>query len=331
MTDPFDCLTASDSVQAANDDPHASRAELAARLRRCLGDAAQRLASGAVNIRHPGPLGGLLPRGSGHFHLAAELFIQLSGWTVFQFQQGELRLEAGEFLLIPARQLHSEHVGVGSDGRGFENLVIYAEDSAFRCHLAREVASGVPGILYLDMGRHAQAARIQEWLSDAVLANGEEARTTTASPDGGITPDAGPVAWAAIQSRALVTAALTALLGVLDDRQHDTAPEPTLVSRVRVMVQNQLGEHTLTVRQLATQTGYTADYLSNLFSIATGEHLSAFINRLRVERAAHLLRESTLAGKEIAWACGFSSPSYFIRAFRAHFGQTPKAWRLAKP
>jgi len=93
----------------------------------------------------------------------------------------------------------------------------------------------------------------------------------------------------------------------------------------------QLGDRTLTVRQLAAQTGYTADYLSNLFSITTGEHLSAFINRLRVERAAHLLRESTLASKEIAWACGFSSPSYFIRAFRAHFGQAPKAWRLAKP
>jgi len=329
MTDPFDCLTASDSALATNDDPHASRAELAARLRYCLGDAVQRLSGGAVDIRHPGGPEGLLPRGSGHFHLAAELFIQLSGWTVFQFQQGELRLEAGEFLLIPARQLHSEHVGAGSGGHCFENLVVYAEDGAFRCHLAREVTPGVPGILYLDMGRHAQAVRIQEWLSSAALASEERAQATAVLPDGGITPDNGAETWAAIQSRALVTAALTGLLGVLDDRQHDTSPEPVLVSRVRVMVQNQLGDRRLTVRQLAAQTGYTADYLSNLFSIATGEHLSAFINRLRVERAAHLLRESTLAGKEIAWACGFSSPSYFIRAFRAHFGQTPKAWRLA--
>ena len=52
---------------------------------------------------------------------------------------------------------------------------------------------------------------------------------------------------------------------------------------------------------------------------------------MRLERAAHLLRDSTLAGKEIAWACGFSSPSYFIRAFRAHYGQTPKSWRAARP
>ena len=51
------------------------------------------------------------------------------------------------------------------------------------------------------------------------------------------------------------------------------------------------------------------------------------INRLRMERAARLLRETTLSGKEVAWACGFAAPSYFIRSFRAQFGMTPQAWR----
>jgi len=52
--------------------------------------------------------------------------------------------------------------------------VLYAEDGAFRCHLAQEVSTGVPGFLYLDMGRHAQAVRIQEWLSGAALAVEDE-------------------------------------------------------------------------------------------------------------------------------------------------------------
>ena len=127
-----------------------------------------------------------------------------------------------------------------------------------------------------------------------------------------------------------MTAALAGALRALDDQRSEAPPEPILVSRVRIMVQNQLGDVALSVGSLARQTGYSADYLSNCFSVATGEHLSAYINRLRLERAVHLLRESTLAGKEIAWACGYASPSYFIRAFRAHFGQTPKAWRQAK-
>lgn len=328
MSDLIDCLHCPASGQMGSDDPCADREKLAARLRHGLVDTLQRLASGVVAVRHPDAPSGLLPRGSGHFHLAGELFIQLSGWSEFQFPQNELRLEAGEILLVPPHLLHSERVGSGNDGRHFENLVVYAEDGAFRCHLAREISPGVPGFQYVDMGRHTQAPRIQEWLSDAARAADENALATPDSP-GQVFGAEEARAWADIQSNALVTAALAGVLRALDDLQNGTSPEPMPVSRVRVMVQNQLGDATLTVRRLATQTGYTADYLSNLFSVATGEHLSAYINRLRVERAAHLLRESALAVKEIAWACGFSSPSYFIRAFRAHFGQTPKAWRQA--
>jgi AraC-like DNA-binding protein len=99
---------------------------------------------------------------------------------------------------------------------------------------------------------------------------------------------------------------------------------------VRVLVQNQLGDHTLSVRALAEQCGCTPDYLSHLFRQVSGEALVACINRLRMERAARLLADSTLAGKEVAWACGFASQSYFIRTFRAHVGLTPKAYRLAQ-
>jgi len=323
IDDPFGCKVSAATFPPGIGESHRSRAELAAHLRHCLGETAQRLGKGIADVQLPGKPAGVLPRGAGHFHLAPELFIQLSGWTVFQFTQGDVRLEAGDVLLVPARVLHFEQVGADSDGQRFENLVVYAEDGALRCHLAQEVLSGVPGISHLEIVLHAQVVRIQEWLSGATLARSEKRQASSEAP--AVSADA----WAPVQSRALVMAALAAVLSVIDDRQDETSPEPVLVSRVRVMVQNQLGDSTLTVRQLAEQAGCTADYLSNLFSIATGEHLSSYINRLRVERAVHLLRESRLSGKEIAWACGFSSQSYFIRAFRAHFGQTPKVWRLA--
>jgi AraC-like DNA-binding protein len=47
-----------------------------------------------------------------------------------------------------------------------------------------------------------------------------------------------------------------------------------------------------------------------------------------MERAAHLLGDGSLSGKEVAWACGYANPSYFIRSFRRHHGSTPQAWRL---
>ena len=81
------------------------------------------------------------------------------------------------------------------------------------------------------------------------------------------------------------------------------------------------------MRRLAEQSGCTPDHLSHLFSRTTGEHLASFIVRRRMERATHLLRESAMAGKEIAWACGYATQSYFVRSFRARFGVTPKVWR----
>jgi AraC-like DNA-binding protein len=119
-------------------------------------------------------------------------------------------------------------------------------------------------------------------------------------------------------------------LRALDEPDPQAPPEPPLVARARVLVNNQLGDPTLSVRGLAEQAGCTADYLSHVFRQATGEPLAAYIVRQRMERAAHLLGRSALAGKEVAWACGFATQSYFVRSFRDHHGLTPQAWRAAR-
>ena len=40
-----------------------------------------------------------------------------------------------------------------------------------------------------------------------------------------------------------------------------------------------------------------------------------------------LVTQAALAVKEVAWACGYANPSYFIHSFRAQYGQTPKGYR----
>jgi AraC-like DNA-binding protein len=294
--------------------PGVPQPEHAQRMRRHLGDFMAGLSSGGVTVRLPRTDGAGVARGDGHFHLAPELFLQVAGWTRFAFPRGELRLAAGEALLLPPKLLHAETVGASTSEGDFCNLVVYAEGATLSCHIAHEPAPGRPGILHLEASRHPQAARIQDWLSDAVRAG----------RDG----DASPLASA--QLRALVVAATAGVLRALDDPDPVTLPEPPLVARARVLVQNQLGDQHLSVRLLAEQSGCTPDYLSHLFARATGEHLVGFITRQRMERALHLLGESAMASKEIAWACGFATQSYFIRSFREHFGLTPKVWRAAR-
>lgn len=289
----------------------------ARRMRGHLADFLQQMAAGTLPLRLPDAASDWVSRGDGHFHLAPELFLQVSGWTQFRFPHAELLLGPGEALVLPPKLLHAERVGATASGAAFCNIVVYAENSALSCHLAHEAEPGKPCILHLEARHHAQAQRIQHWLADA----------TRLGRAAGADPGPQEPAWASAQARALVVAATAGVLRALDDAQTDARPEPPLVARVRLFTQNQLGDHQLSVRRLAEQSGCTADYLSHLFSQTTGEHLAAYINSQRMERAAHLLRTSALAGKEVAWACGFASQSYFIRNFRAHFGMTPKAWQ----
>ncbi len=50
---------------------------------------------------------------------------------------------------------------------------------------------------------------------------------------------------------------------------------------------------------------------------------------LRVRRAQHLLRRTTLSVKEIAFRVGVRDPLYFSRLFRKVVGQSPRAWRAS--
>jgi AraC family transcriptional regulator, arabinose operon regulatory protein len=63
---------------------------------------------------------------------------------------------------------------------------------------------------------------------------------------------------------------------------------------------------------------------------ATGESLKGRIQRVRLGRAKELLAVSTLGVEQIAYACGYSRPSYFVRAFHASEGRTPGEFRRAQ-
>src|SRR6185295_12480553 len=52
-----------------------------------------------------------------------------------------------------------------------------------------------------------------------------------------------------------------------------------------------------------------------------------FTNRLRLEKAARLLRYSNQSLTDIALACGFSSSATFSRAFRSGYDTSPSQFR----
>ncbi|HCT91503.1 MAG TPA: AraC family transcriptional regulator [Lachnospiraceae bacterium] len=83
----------------------------------------------------------------------------------------------------------------------------------------------------------------------------------------------------------------------------------------------------ITIEDLADELGVSASYLSRLFKKETGDSISAYIRRQKIEVAKNLLRYSEYSMIDIANRLSFSSQSHFIQQFREAVGMTPKKYR----
>ncbi len=82
----------------------------------------------------------------------------------------------------------------------------------------------------------------------------------------------------------------------------------------------------LCVSAMASAAGYSPFHFSRLFKATTGMAPHQFVLRLRLERAARLLRGRRMALKDVAAATGFFDQPHFTRVFRKAFGVTPSVF-----
>ncbi|MFD4868222.1 helix-turn-helix domain-containing protein [Streptomyces sp. NPDC058412] len=86
----------------------------------------------------------------------------------------------------------------------------------------------------------------------------------------------------------------------------------------------------LRVPEVARAAGISQNHLIRLFRRETGGTVVAYIRRRRMERARHLLRESTLAIPAIAAAVGMPDLQAFNKACRRELGASPRAIRAIR-
>lgn len=84
----------------------------------------------------------------------------------------------------------------------------------------------------------------------------------------------------------------------------------------------------LTLERLAREASFSPFHFHRLFRAMTGETLSDFVRRARLERAASMLGNNPFKSvTAIALDCGFSGSPAFARAFRERFGCSPSGFR----
>ncbi len=85
-------------------------------------------------------------------------------------------------------------------------------------------------------------------------------------------------------------------------------------------------EDKLTVKSLAEICGITPDYLSQIFRREMGDNLSSYILTRKLEYSKELIATG-MSNKEICETLKFSSPSYFVTAFKNKYQMTPSEYK----
>jgi AraC-like DNA-binding protein len=102
------------------------------------------------------------------------------------------------------------------------------------------------------------------------------------------------------------------------------------VERARVILKAQM-QNPPSLEELGKEVGCSPFYLSRQFSQETGMTIQQYVQQVRMERAAELLRTGRCNVTEAALEVGYSSLSHFSTVFRETFGCCPGLYPLKTP
>jgi AraC-like DNA-binding protein len=98
------------------------------------------------------------------------------------------------------------------------------------------------------------------------------------------------------------------------------------VAKATEFVNAHLADTELTAEMMARELAMSRSKLFELMKQETGKSVMEFVRDLRLEYAARRL-ETGDSVAEITYACGFSDPSSFRRAFANKYGVTPSQYK----
>ncbi|TRX61859.1 AraC family transcriptional regulator [Fulvivirga sp. M361] len=111
------------------------------------------------------------------------------------------------------------------------------------------------------------------------------------------------------------------------ENKHLVAEYKSRINRVFDYIEANL-DKSFSLEELASQANFSKYHFNRIFFAMVRETPFQFINRVRIERSATLLKYNpnhTIS--EIAMMCGFSDVSIFSRNFKTYFKVSPSAWR----
>jgi len=86
-------------------------------------------------------------------------------------------------------------------------------------------------------------------------------------------------------------------------------------------------QRSLSVEEIANVCKLDRSYFSKLFKQRKGCPPQEFLIRLRLSKAAEMMKTTSASIGDIAVACGYPNQLHFSRSFKQHYGVSPREWR----
>jgi AraC-like DNA-binding protein len=272
---------------------------------------------------------GVASRDAGSFHLV----LDGGGWLEVDGAANPIRLDSGDLVLLPSGNAHWVRDAPTSAAPALTSIL--AEHAVVDGELHFGGRSGpltelVCGIFRLAGGRkplislgaippviHVPAGSGSTWWPGVFVAVRDEARAPTA---GG----------SAVVNRLLESIVADAV-GVATRSLDDGLASPTAHADPRIgaalAVIRQHLDRPWSVADLAAYAAMSRSAFAARFRAVVGMPPHTYITRLRLSRAAELLRTTDATVAAIARQVGYASEEAFSRAFKDQFGTSPSVFR----
>jgi AraC-like DNA-binding protein len=246
------------------------------------------------------------------------LQFMLRGHAIVEHEGGEIHLAAGSFTLfrIPAGSRWTLHLGRGRYKSC--HLVLKPED-------VQEMCTQVPALRAVSNIIEAKDAGI---MAGPVLpASGREIRSLLEQMELSDLPPAKLYAEIYRGTLKLLSIYTQAAQGHWN-REHIRKHESSRATDIYEFIQEHYhNPEYCTLAALAERAGLSRSTLERAFSEKYGLGIHAYLTRLRLEHAIHLLLHSSSTAADIAYTIGYKSPSAFSTIFKRTYGCPPGTYR----
>jgi YesN/AraC family two-component response regulator len=104
-----------------------------------------------------------------------------------------------------------------------------------------------------------------------------------------------------------------------------------LLADIKRFIEGQCTDPNLGLAMISNHCGKTPQYISTFFKKASGQNITDYISKIRIDRAKALMENKALTNLQIAQMVGYMNDLAFIRVFKKIEGVTPGKYRESLP